>query len=225
MQFTPVWIVTLCVYLVSVLAIIFLAKLTEKPIDSYEFSFKRVFPFEALNHSKKPLAYKILLCIFVATSFAPIFNLLANKGQIENLEGLSAAICGIFGLAAICFAFLHCFDATHTTTHLVLFVLFICLTLLGNALAAAKGAAIYRTYKQHGENYYCSLAGGLICGVCALACVIISLNPKLKRWAVLEKADEGYVRPNVFILAFSEWLTFFFLVIGEVSYFLVLLIQ
>ena len=225
MQFTPIWIVTLCVYLVSVLAIVILSKFTAKPVDSYDFSFKRMFPFEVLNRSEKPLPYKILLCVFVATSFAPIFNLFTNYGQIANVQGISIAICCIFGLASICFAFLHYFDATHTMVHLTLFVLFLCLTLLGNALAAIKGFAVYSAYAKHDQNLYCSIVGGAICALCALACVILSINPKLKNWPNLEKLDDGYARPKVFILAFSEWLVFFLLAIGEASYFLVLLVQ
>ena len=225
MQFTPIWIVTLCVYLVSIIAIVFLAKFTAKPVDSYDFSFKRMFPFEVLNHNEKPLPYKILLCIFVATSFAPIFNLFTNYGQIANVQGISIAICCIFGLAAICFAFLHYFDATHTMVHLILFVTFLCLTLLGNALAAIKGFAVYGAYAKHDQKMYCSIIGGIICGLCALTCVIISLNPRLKHWANLEKADNDYVRPKVFILAYFEWITFFLLAVGEASYFLVLLVQ
>ena len=225
MQFTPIWIVTLCVFLVSALAIVFLAKFTGKPVDSYDFSFKRVFPFEVLNRNEKPLPYKILLCVFVAASFAPMFNLFTSYGQIANVQGISIAICCVFGLASICFAFLHYFDATHTMAHLILFVFFLCLTLLGSALAAIKGFAVYGVYAKHDQKMYCSIIGGIICGVCALVCVILSLNPKLKNWANLEKLDTGYARPKVFILAFYEWLTFFLLVIGEASYFLVLLVQ
>ena len=187
MQFTPIWIVTLCIFLVSVLAIVFLAKFTAKPVDSYDFSFKRMFPFEVLNRNEKPLPYKILLCVFVAASFAPMFNLLTNYGEVANIQGISIAICCIFGLAAICFAFLHYFDATHTMVHLILFISFICLTLLGNALAAIKGFAVYGVYANHDQKMYCSIIGGALCAVCALVCVILSLNPRLKTWPNLDK--------------------------------------
>ena len=225
MQFTPIWIVTLCVYFVSVIAIVIFSKFTAKPVDSYAFSFKRMFPFEVLNRSEKPLPYKILLCLFVAASFAPIFNLLTNYGQIANVQGISVIICCCFGLASICFAFLHYFDATHTLVHLILFVIFLCLTLLGNTLAAIKGFAVYNVYAKHDQKMYCAIIGGILCALCALVCVIISINPRLKNWANLEKIDNGYARPKVFILAYSEWLIFFLLTIGEASYFLVLLVQ
>lgn len=225
MQFTPIWIITLCVFLVSVLAIAFLAKFATKPVDSYGFSFKRVFPFEVINRDQNSLLYRIVLCVFVASSFAPLFNLFTNYGQIANVQGISIAICCIYGLAAICFAFLHYFDATHTLAHLILFVLFICLTLLGNALAAVKGFAVYNVYAKHGQQMLCALIGGIISGVCALFGVILAINPKLKNWANLVKTDDGYERPKVFILAFSEWLSFFMLAIGEAAYFLVLLVQ
>ena len=149
MQFTPVWIITFCVYLLCSFAIVFLAKFTAKPVDSYNFSFKRMFPFEVINRNEKSLPYRILLCVFVAASFAPLFNLFTSYGKIANVEALSIAICCIFGLASICFAFLHYFDATHTMAHLVLFVFFVCLTLLGNALAAINAAKSENyTYKE-----------------------------------------------------------------------------
>ena len=89
MHFTPIWIVTFCVFCVCSLAIIFLAKFTTKPVDSYNFSFKRVFPFEVIKDNEKIVTiYRILLCVFVAASFAPLFNLLTNYGQIANVQGL-----------------------------------------------------------------------------------------------------------------------------------------
>lgn len=225
MQFTPIWIITFCVFLVSVLAIIFLAKFATKPVDSYGFSFKRVFPFEVINREQNSLPYRILLCVFVAASFAPLFNLFQSYGQIENVQGISIAICCIYGLAAICFAFLHYFGATHTLAHLILFVLFLCLTLLGNALAAVKGFAVYDVYAQHNEQMICALVGGIISGLCSICGMILSINPKLRNWPNLTKTDGGYERPKVFILAFSEWISFFLLAIGEAAYFFVLLVQ
>lgn len=226
MHFTPIWIVTFCIFCVCSLAIIFLAKFTTKPVDSYNFSFKRVFPFEVIKDNEKIVTiYRVLLCVFVAASFAPLFNLLTNYGQIANVQGLSIAICCIYGFAAICFAFLHYFDATHTLAHIVLFVIFLCLTLLGNLLAATKGFSVYQIYLKHNQNYVVALVGAIISGLCGLVCVIASLNPRLKNWAALQRVDNQVVRPKVFILAFSEWITFFMLVIGEASYFLVLLIQ
>ncbi len=225
MQFTPIWIITFCVFLVSVLAIVFLAKFATKPVDSYSFSFKRVFPFETINRDQKSLPYRILLCVFVAASFAPLFNLFTDYGRIANIQGISIAICCIYGLAAICFAFLHYFDATHTLAHLILFVLFLCLTLLGNALAAVKGFAVYDVYAKHDQQMYVALVGGIICGACAICGAILSVNPKLRNWPNLTKTDGGYERPKVFVLALSEWLSFFLLAIGEASYFLVLLIK
>ena len=225
MQFTPIWFITLGVLTASVLAIVFLAKLISKPVDSYAFSFKRMFPFEVVNHNEKGLPYKILLCVFVAASFAPLFNLFTSYGRTANVEAISIAICCVYGFAALCFAFLHYFDATHTMAHLLLFILFLCLTLLGNALATIKGIAVFNAYAKHDQKMYCSLIGGIICGACALVGVIMSVNPKLKNWAALERANNEVVRPKVFILAFYEWLTFFLLAIGEISYFLILLAQ
>lgn len=225
MQFTPVWIVTFSLLCVCAIAIVILARFTCKPVDSYEFSFKRIFPFEVIHQNDKSLPYRILLCAFVAVSFAPLFNLFTSYGQIENIQGISIGISCVFGFAAICFAFLHHFDATHTIPHLFLFVLFISLTLLGNALAAIKGFAVYSTYLKHNQNMICPLVGAIICAVCAIVSTIFALNPRLKNWPVLNKLDSGYERPKVFILAFSEWMTFFLLAIGEISYFLVLLVQ
>lgn len=225
MQFTPVWIITFCVYLLCSFAIVFLAKFIAKPVDSYNFSFRRIFPFEVINRSEKSLPYRILLCVFVAASFAPLFNLFTSYGQIANVEAISIAVCCVFGLASICFAFLHYFDATHTKVHLILFVFFVCLTLLGNALAAIKGIAVYRAFLRHNQQMVVSLIGGILCGVCAIFGIFIAVNPKLKNWANLEKVNNNYERPKVFILAYTEWLSFFLLVIGELSYFLVLLVQ
>ena len=225
MQFTPLWIVTFCVFVACSLAIIFFAKFSTKPVDSYGFSFKRVFPFEVINRDQNAYIYKVLLCIFVATNVAPIFNNLTNEGQINNLGGISIAICCIFTLAAICFVFLHYFDATHTLVHIILFVLFLCFTLLGNALSAIKGFSIFKVFTEHNQQAVMPAIGGTICALSATCGLISSLNPRLKSWANLTKTDNGFVRPKVFALALSEWITFFLLVIGEAGYFLILLIQ
>ena len=225
MDFSPLWIVLFSVLIVCSLAIIFLAKFATKPVDSYRFSFKRVFPFEVINRDQNSLVYRILLCIFVAASFAPIFIHLTGGGLIENAQGISIAICCVYGFAAISFAFLHYFDATHTVVHLVLVVLFLCLTLLGNALACIKGINVYYTLAQHDQQAYSSLVGGIICGLASLFGIILALNPSLKNWANLSKIDGGFERPRFFILAFTEWASFFLLIIGEIANFLILLIQ
>lgn len=224
MQFTPVWIVTFCVLIACSLAIIFSARFLTKPVDSQVFSFKRVFPFEVINRGQNSYIYKVLLCIFVIANIASIFNILGD-GQIENIRGISIAICCVYTLASICFVFLHFFDATHTLVHIILFTLFLCLTLLGNALAAVKGFAIFNVLIEHNGQAIFSAVAATLCGLVVICTLILSINPKLRNWANLTKTDDGYIRPRVFILALSEWIVFFLLIIGEASYFLILLFK
>lgn len=226
MNFTLEWILSLAALLLTFLCIVFLAKFTVNPIDSQGFSFKRVFPFEALKRREKVQSlYIFCLCLFAASAVLPLFNLITHPGEIENIKTLTVTVSSVFCIAAIIFGFLSYFDATHTKVHLILFVLFLCFTLLGNALAAIRGVAIYKVYAEHNKQYVITLVGAVICGVSALFCAILAVNPKLKNWAELEKVNNIYERPKVFVLAYYEWLIFFALTIGQVGNLLVLLVQ
>lgn len=229
MVFSPIWIFSVAVYFATFLAIVLIAKFVTKPFDNIEFSFKRVFPFEVPKHLggfSEP--YKILLYLFSAMCFVPAFTLASNYGRFQNVSVLSIVVVCVYGLAGICFVFLNFFEVTHVNAHIKIFVVFLSLTLLGNALTTTNGFMLYKVCLDHGNNMIILPICAGIAGLFALILIFIAFNPNLMNWAKLEKVEgeeNKYVRPKKFALAYSEWAIFLLLFLGELCFLFELTIQ
>ena len=226
-MFTISWIILFSFLLVSFLAIVLTAKLLSKPIDEYKFSFMRIFPFEVVRTAENNSRYYMFAAyLFSGICFSPIMLVVSEQATLKTLNHLSILIACVLGLAGICFVFLNIFDVTHTKPHLILFATFAILTLLGGILVTVRGFVAYDTFLKHGRTEYFFLFTAItseLFGV--IPTVILTLNPKLKNWAVLEKVNEEYVRPKRFTLAYSEWGLLLALFLVEVSYFVQLLVK
>lgn len=229
MTFSPTWIFTTAIFVGSFVAIVLMARFLTKPFDNIKFSFKRVFPFEAYKHiGSLEGTYRIILFLFTAMCFAPLFTLVNGSAKLQDLQPLAIITVCVYGLAGISFLFLHFFDATHVSAHIKTFVINIALVLLGNALTAANGFTRFKVCRDYGENHLVLAICGGFAALFALLVLLLAFNPKLMNWAKLEKVDgeeNKYVRPMKFPLAYSEWATFLLLFLGELSFLLVLTIQ
>lgn len=229
MNFTPTWIISVVLFIACFFAIIFIAKFLTKTFENISFSFMRVFPFEVPLHQEKTESiYRTITYLFGAMSFTPIFSLMGNDGVLSNFRTFSILICCLFGLAGICFIFLHVFDVTHVKVHLTIFGLFGCLILLGSALTCVKGLLEYKTMLDHAEKIPVLLISGVFAGIFALLTLCLLLNPKLMVWAKLDKVEgevETYVRPKKFPLAYTEWGLFLLMFLSESMMFLELLVK
>ena len=117
------WIISVSILFVSFLGIVFTAKFLAKPVDKYNVSFMRMFPFEivrtAENYGKY---YSFSSYLFAGMCFSPIIVLVGSSTKLSNLYPVSILISCILGLAGLCFVFLNIFDVTHVKPHLTLFI-------------------------------------------------------------------------------------------------------
>ena len=220
------WIISVSILLVSFFGIVFTAKFLAKPVDKYNVSFLRMFPFEmartAENNGK---FYSFSTYLFAGMCFTPIIVIVEATSKLSNLNPLSIFIACILGLSGLCFVFLNIFDVTHVKPHLAIFGIFACLTLLASALVATRGFVAFEAFRKHGSTDYLLLVSAILSELVAVFCLIIIVNPKLRSWARLDQVENEYVRPKVFPLAYSEWGLLLALFLTEVVYFLQLIVK
>ena len=220
------WIISVSILFVSFLGIVFTAKFLAKPVDKYNVSFMRMFPFEivrtAENYGKY---YSFSSYLFAGMCFSPIIVLVGASTKLSNLYPVSILISCILGLAGLCFVFLNIFDVTHVKPHLTLFGIFALLTLLSSSLVTTRGFVAFDVYRKHSTSEVLFLISASLSALIALFVIFIVMNPKLKTWPKLDQVDGEYVRPKRFVLAYSEWAILLALFLTEISYFLQLLVE
>ena len=225
-MFTVTWIVSVSILLVSFLGIVFTARFLAKPVDKYNVSFMRMFPFEiartAENNGK---FYSFSTYLFAGMCFSPIIVIVETTTKLINLNPLSIFIACLLGLAGLCFVFLNIFDVTHVKPHLTIFGIFALLTLLSCALVSVRGFVAFDTFRKHGSVEAIFMVSASLAAVIALFVLLVIMNPKLKTWAKLDQVDGEYVRPKRFPLAYSEWAILLALFLIEISYFIQLLVR
>ena len=220
------WIVSVSILMLSFLGIVFCAKFLAKPVDKYNVSFMRMFPFEmvrtAENNGK---FYSFSSYLFAGMCFSPIIVIMETTTRLSNLLPVSILVSCVLGLAGLCFVFLNIFDVTHVKPHLVLFGIFASLTLLSSAIVTTRGFVAFDIYRKHGTVEALFIISGAASCLVSLFTLFIIMNPKLKTWARLDQVDGEYVRPKRFTLAYSEWAILLALFLTEMSYFLQLLVK
>jgi hypothetical protein len=220
------WIISVSILLISFLGIVFTAKFLAKPVDKYEVSFMRMFPFEmartAENNGK---FYSFSSYLFAGMCFSPIIVIMETTTKLANLYPVSILISCALGLAGLCFVFINIFDVTHVKPHLVLFGIFGSLTLLSSLLVATRGFVAFDIYRKHGITEALFIIAASVSALISLFVLFIIMNPKLKAWARLDQVDGEYVRPKRFVLAYSEWAILLALFLTEMTYFLQLVVK
>lgn len=220
------WIVSVSILMLSFLGIVFCAKFLAKPVDKYNVSFMRMFPFEmartAENNGK---FYSFSSYLFAGMCFSPIIVIMETTTRLSNLLPVSILVSCVLGLAGLCFVFLNIFDVTHVKPHLTLFGIFALLTLLASAIVSTRGFVAFDIYRKHGTIEVLFIISASLSVLVSLFTLFIIMNPKLKSWARLDQVDGEYVRPKRFTLAYSEWAILLALFLTEISYFLQLLVK
>ena len=225
-MFTVSWIVSVSILLVSFLGIVFTAKFLAKPVDKYNVSFMRMFPFEivrtAENNGK---FYSFSTYLFAGMCFSPIIVLVETTSKLSNLNPLSIFIACLLGLSGLCFIFLNVFDVTHVKPHLTIFGIFALLTLLSGVLVTVRGFVAFDAFKKHGASEPLFIVSASLSALVACFVLLVIMNPKLRTWARLDQVDGEYVRPKRFPLAYSEWEILLSLFLVEIAYFIQLLVR
>ena len=225
-MFTVTWIVSVSILLVSFLGIVFTAKFLAKPVDKYDVSFMRMFPFEMARTAENNWKfYSFSTYLFAGMCFSPLIVIVEATTKLNNLNPLSILIACLLGLAGLCFVFLNIFDVTHVKPHLALFGVFVLLTLLSGILISIRGFVAYDIFKKHGFTEILFLITGGFSELVSVFVLCTIINPKLKTWALLDQVDGEYVRPKRFPLAYSEWAVLLSLFLIEMTYFVQLLVK
>ena len=225
-MFTVSWIVSVSILLVSFLGIVFTAKFLAKPVDKYNVSFMRMFPFEIVRTAENNAKfYSFSTYLFAGMCFSPIVVIVEMSSKLINLNPLSVFIACLLGLAGLCFVFLNIFDVTHVKPHLTVFAIFALLTLLGSVLVTTRGFVAFDLFKKHGTNEWLFIVSAALSALVSVLVLLLIVNPKLRSWARLDQVDGEYVRPKRFPLAYSEWSVLLALFLTEAIYFIQLLVK
>ena len=225
-MFTVSWIVSVSILLVSFFGIVFTAKFLAKPVDKYNVSFMRMFPFEIVRTAENNAKfYSFSTYLFAGMCFSPIVVIVEMSSKLINLNPLSVFIACLLGLAGLCFVFLNIFDVTHVKPHLITFAIFALLTLLGSVLVTTRGFVAFDLFKKHGTNEWLFIVSAALSALVSVLVLLLIVNPKLRSWARLDQVDGEYVRPKRFPLAYSEWAVLLALFLTEVIYFIQLLVK
>ncbi len=223
-----VWIVLLAIYVGLFIALAIFSILRLKVIEEENRSFMRLFPCELLKESiPNTNIYRVLLYIFSGLCFAPVFVVLPLLDEFGGLGALAMIVSFLWGLEGIVTVSIFLFNIRYTNTHTKLSTGFMAGSFLTNGLTTLYAILTYTTWNKFDKGSPLALAMSILAGLLAIGTIVITLNPKLKNWAQLEKKQNGeeviYTRPKIFPLAFSEWLIILINFIGEITFFLSLI--
>lgn len=223
-----VWIVLLAIYVGLFIALAIFSILRLKVIEEENRSFMRLFPCELLKESiPNTNIYRVLLYIFSGLCFAPVFVVLPLLDEFGGLGALAMIVSFLWGLEGIVMVSIFLFNIRYTNTHAKLSTGFMAGSFLTNGLTTLYAILTYTTWNKFDKGSPLALAMAILAGLLAIGTIVITLNPKLKNWAQLEKKQNGeeviYTRPKIFPLAFSEWLIILINFIGEIAFFLSLI--
>ena len=178
-----------------------------------KYDIRNTFPYE-INYQQSFLDnifVNIFLILFAVSSigFFVFFD-------IKNILSVNMVptVGGIF--LAICIFFLFFADLKYIRFHMILLIL----TSI-SAFALASGVALvgFRSFQLDNQDYY-SLIICIIAALIALFLFGVMMNPKLSFHLEMKKAvgvdgKEKLVRPKFFVLAISEWLFIFSILLSE----------
>ncbi len=191
--------------IIITLTIIFYRKNTGE-----SFSFFNRFPFEILQVLTPVERRMFQIPLLILGVAVPTFFFGAFFANGIFITYIILAISVFFALG---FIFLFYVKTTVVERHVLIasFVMFL-------ALLLDLFIAYYSFITPFNQTYSEILKFGSL--ALALAQLLLMLNPKLKTWGQLEKvASEGtssFIRPRIFILPLSEWLTLLNIIILEI---------
>ncbi len=187
------------------------------------YNIRNTFPYE-LNYQgtfKDNLAGNIclILSLLSAAMFYAFFDL--NKTDGFYVFEMIAGFVSIIAIALVVFIPLNSLKA-HLLSTVTLFTFTLLLTA---GCVAANILRLSDLYKNFDQFNVFNLVAAIISGILCLTAIIICLNPKLKYWANLqaepnEDGSKSFKRPKYFVLAFSEWLMIFIILLNIIPNFI-----
>jgi len=183
------------------------------------YNIRNMFPYE-LNYKSRfsENFYGNVSLILTVISFLFFFSTFDLR--FSNGFFIMIMISGI--LASILFLALVFIPLDYMRLHSIVFILFLISSFL-LATSISIGSFIYN--QQIGETSPIPFIIFILGFVLTLLILVLLLNPKLNlnirmKEIIAEDGSVKYVRPRVIIIAFSQWLIFFFLFISEILLFI-----
>ena len=223
-----VWIVFLVAFVGVFATLVVLSILRMNYIEKENRSFLRLFPCELIKDSiPNANIYRVLLYIFSGLCFAPVFVVLPLLDEFGGLGALAMIVSFLYGIEGLVMVSIFLFNIRYTNTHTKLSTIFMAGSFLILALITLYAVLTFTTWNKFDKGSVLTLVMAILAGLLAIGTLIITLNPKLKKWASLVKSQSGdeaiYSRPKIFPLAFSEWLIILINFFGEITFFISLI--
>ena len=199
--------------LLFMIAFILFSFINYKSRFKSDYDFRNHFPYE-LNYESKFKDNLIgNICLIISSTcglaFYATFNTTYNNGYL-----IFAMIGGMINIVLSSILFFAPLKALRV--HLGVAVFNIVLSFLV-PIAFAFAASIDYSQTKNVSSLIMVILNSIIC----LIVFILVMNPKLSRWADLDKKENKdgtvtYARPKYFVLAFTEWLLYFLTIIVEI---------
>lgn len=218
-----VWVFFLILVAVGFATLVIFSIFRLKGVEAENRSFLRLFPCELVSE-KLPggSAYRVVLYIYGALCFAPVFVVLPLLDEFGGLGAMALITSFLFGIEGIIMVALFLFHIKYINTHTKISTIFMAGGFLVNALAAVYAILTYSKWNQFDMGSGLTIAMAFISGLLTICSLVLVLNPKLKNWAQLVQVEGGenpvYRRPKIFPLAFSEWAIVIINFVGEVAF-------
>lgn len=216
-------LILMIVLLLAVILFIVTGRTTYYANEKTRFSFKNRFPFE-LNYQKNVVVVSyfrlFLIFLFALCAGFPILFAISFRGA-SNIA-YATVIAFFFIATALVDLILFFLRPTYLKQFKIYSTLAIALAMMANGMI---GVFLFTSIYEHVAY---KVLGGIAFALLAFN-LLMAINPKLSRWDRLEeiKNKDGtmnYVRPKISPLAFSLWLNFLTLILGNLILLITLLL-
>lgn len=192
---------------------IFFGVLSYKKRFALKYDFRNTFPYE-INYQTRFLdnIFVNAFLILFAVSSIGFFTFF----DIKHIIGVNLVPAISGSILAICIFFLFFADLKYIRFHMILLIL----TAISSFVLVSGVALVGFHMFQMDNNDYYSLVVCIIAAIFALFIFGVMMNPKLNFKLEMKKAvdvngNEVLIRPKFFVLAFSEWLFIFSILVSQ----------
>lgn len=207
-------LILMIVLFLAVILFIVTGRTTYYANEKTRFSFKNRFPFE-MNYQKNVVivSYFRLFLIFLFALCVGFPILFATSFRGASNIAYATVIAFFFIATALVDLILFFLRPTYLKQFKVYSTLAITLAMMANGMI---GVFLFTSVYEHVAY---KILGGIAFALLAFN-LLMAVNPKLSHWDRLEESKNkdgtlNYVRPKISPLAFSLWLNFLTLILGN----------
>ena len=208
----PLFILALTFFIISLIAFILISRKDYATNSGNKYDMRNMFPYELYEYRKSGSPYSLIsrIALFSLSLAEALPLLFLFPTTVSDPASLSYFFLMIItnAIAIICFVILALVPIRHLKLHLYTSTLYFISTIVSTGMFAIFYITNFIGVAQDFE-----IVLGSIAAILCFASIAVSINPKLSKWAQLEKEIKEdntatYKRPKHFALAYSEWLIF-----------------